>query len=103
MSKHPEFEKFIPVLGSDTPIEWAEEEGLVRAEYPEVVFRLMDALEAFLEKHGGDEEDEGVKAAKRLLEAYSLEESCPGALAGLIMNGTVGEWLSVIAQGGERA
>lgn len=96
MSKHTEFEKFIPVLGADMPIEWEEEGGAVRAEYPEVVFRLMDALEAFLEERG-EAEDEETKLARRLLEAYSLEESCPGALAGLIMNGTVSEWLKKLA------
>jgi hypothetical protein len=103
MSKYSELTKFIPVLGSDMPLEWAEEDGIVRAEYPEVVFRFMDALEGFLSKHEGEEEDEGVKLARRLLKAYELEETCPGTLAGFIMNGTVADWLTGLEKrGGSR-
>ena len=96
MGKYDGLKKFIPVLDAEAPIVFEEEEGCVRAEYPEAVFRFLDVLEAFLEKHADDPEADKLK---ELLGIFEREEDCPGLIAGYVLNGSLAEVLKSLGGG----
>jgi len=96
MSRYDGLKKFIPVLDAEAPIDFEEDSGTVSVEYPDVVFRFLDALEAFLEKYPGDPEEAKLL---RLKEVFLKEEECPGVVAGFIMNGALAETLASLGKG----
>lgn len=95
MGRYDGLKKFIPVLDAEAPVAFEADGDTVRAEYPEVVFRFFDALEAFLDKHGDDPEAEKLEA---LRDIFIREENCPGVLAGFIMNGSLADVLKSLGE-----
>lgn len=87
MAEYEKLTKFIPVLSGGDLGAWIYENGELRVEYDEVVYRFCDVLEAFCEKHKPND------TLKKLLRAVSEEERRPGLLLGYLANGTIAMWL----------
>ena len=93
MKKYEKLTKFIPVLDAEGLGRWvlpegAEETAAPEPEYQEVVFRLMDAVDAFSEKSPSGDAD-AARIVSELSAAFKQEEACPGVLIGYLENGTI--------------
>ncbi len=90
MGKYDALTKFISSLDMSGLGEWIEENGSLRVEYWDVVFRFAEKLEAFYEDHNEKaDESEGGRIVEELVKAFRREEDCPGVILGYLENGTV--------------
>lgn len=87
MDDYSKITKFIPAFTCGDLGAWIYENGELRLEYAEVVYRFCDAVEAFCEQHEPNE------TMKNILRAIRTEDTAPGTLLGYIANGTILNWL----------
>ena len=99
MKKYEKLTKFIPALEADVVGRWLvpEDGSAPEAEYQEVVFRLMDNLDAFIEKSPPKDPEAG-RILSELSAAFKREEACPGVLIGYLENGTIVGLLRELAE-----